>query len=65
MKMTYIHITILACFLIKTLNWQVLWGKEKYSLDNLYEKLKKQGFFQINVTSKICLLQGRIYGINF
>ena len=37
--MTYIGITILACFLTDTLNFQVLWGKEKYLLNNLYEKL--------------------------
>ena len=30
--MRYIHVTILASFLTDTLNWQVLWGKEKYLL---------------------------------
>ena len=29
-KMTYLRTTILAYFLTETLNWQVLWGKEKY-----------------------------------
>ena len=32
MKMTYMHITILAYFLTDTLNLQVLLGKEKYLL---------------------------------
>ena len=40
--MTYICITILAYFLTDTLNGQVLWGKEKYLLDSLYEKLKNK-----------------------
>ena len=35
-----IHITILAYFLTGTLNWQVLWGKEKYLLNSLHKKLK-------------------------
>ena len=49
--MTYIHITILAHFLTKTLNWKVLCGKDKYLLNSLNEKLKK-GSFKINVNSK-------------
>ena len=40
MKMTYIRIAGLAYFLTDTLNWQVLWGKEKYLSNILYEKLK-------------------------
>ena len=40
MEMVYICITILAWFLTDTLNRQVLWGKEKYLLNSLYEKLK-------------------------
>ena len=32
MKITYIHITILAYFLTDILKWQALWGKEKYLL---------------------------------
>ena len=38
--MTYIRITIIAYFLTDTQNWQVLWDKEKYLLNSLYEKLK-------------------------
>ena len=40
--MTYIRITILVYFLSDTLNGLVLWGKEKYLLDSLYEKLKNK-----------------------
>ena len=40
--MMYIHITVLAYFLTDTLNWQVLWGKEKYLLYSLYEKLQNK-----------------------
>ena len=37
--MTYIRTGILAYFFTDTLNWwQVLWGKEKYLLNNLHEK---------------------------
>ena len=42
MNMTYFHITFLAYFLIDTLNCQVLWGKEKYLLNSLQEKLKNK-----------------------
>ena len=42
-------ITILAYFLTGTLIWQVLWGKEKYILNSLYEKW---GFLKTNVNSK-------------
>ena len=42
MKITYIHITILACFVTDTINKQVFWGKEKYLLNSLYEKLKNK-----------------------
>ena len=50
MKMIYIHITILACFLTDILNWPVLCGK-KYLLNSLYGKLKKS-FFKTNVNRK-------------
>ena len=42
MKMTYISITIVADFDTDTLNWWTFWGKEKYLLDILYEKLKNK-----------------------
>ena len=42
MKMTYIHIAVLAYFFTNTLNWQVLWGKGKYLLYTFYEKLKNK-----------------------
>ena len=48
MKMTYKCITLLANFLTDTLNWQVLWGKEKYLLDSLYEKLKNKASLKHN-----------------
>ena len=40
--MTYTRITVIAYFLSDTQNWKVLWGKEKYLLDSLYEKLKNK-----------------------
>ena len=40
--MTYMCITTLAYFLMDTLNWQVVWGKEKYLLNSMYEKLKNK-----------------------
>ena len=40
--MKYMRITILAYFLPDTLNWLVLWGKEKYLLNSLYDKLKNK-----------------------
>ena len=42
MKMTHIHITNLAYFLTGSLKWEVLWGKEKYLLNSLYEKLENK-----------------------
>ena len=51
MKMMYVRITILTYFLTDTLNWQVLWAKEKYLLNSLYETLKNK-VFKINVYSK-------------
>ena len=42
MKMKYIRITILVYFLTDTLSWQELWGKEKYSKNGFYEKLKNK-----------------------
>ena len=44
--MMYIRITILAYFLTDTLNWLGLWGKEKYLLYSLYEKLKNKVFLK-------------------
>ena len=35
-------ITILTYYLTGTLNWQVLWGREKYLLNILNEKLKNK-----------------------
>ena len=32
--------TIIAYVLTGTQNWQVFWGKKKYLLNSLYEKLK-------------------------
>ena len=40
MKLTFMQRTIIAYFLTDTL--KVLWGKEKYLLNNLYEKLKNK-----------------------
>ena len=63
--MTFIHIAILAYFLTVTLNWR---RKEKYLLNNLYEKLKKKGFFKINVNSKESASskgKGQIYSSKF
>ena len=42
MKITHIHITILAYFFTDTLNWQVLLSKEKYLLNSFYEKLENK-----------------------
>ena len=42
MKMAYIRTAILAYFLTDTINWQVTWGKEKYLLDSLHEKLRNK-----------------------
>ena len=42
----YIRINILAYCPTDTLNWQVLWGKEKYLLNSLHEKLRNKGFLQ-------------------
>ena len=38
----YICITIIADFLADTQNWQVLWGKNKYLVNSLYEKSKNK-----------------------
>ena len=48
----YIHVTLLAYVLTDTLNWQVIWGKEKYLLNGLYEKLKNKVSVKTNVNSK-------------
>ena len=42
MKMMYICIIILAYFLGDTLNWQRLWGKDKYLLNSLYHKMESK-----------------------
>ena len=42
MKLPYVRITILDCFFTDTLNWQVLWRKENYLLNCMYEKLEKK-----------------------
>ena len=47
MKVKYIHITNLAYFFTDTLNWHVLWGKEKY-------------LFKTNLNNKECIFQGQI-----
>ena len=49
--MTYICITIIASFLTDTLNWQMLRGKDKYLLNNLYEKLKNKVSLTQNVNN--------------
>ena len=42
-----------AYFPSNTLNWQVLWGKEKHLLNSLYEKLKnKKGIFKTSINCK-------------
>ena len=46
--MTYKTITILTYFLTDTVNWQVLWGKEKYLLNSSYQKQ----IFKTNLNSK-------------
>ena len=40
--MTYIRTITLAYFLTDALNLQVLWGKDKYLLNSLYEKIKNK-----------------------
>ena len=42
MKMTYTCLTTLDYFLTDTLNWLVLWVKEKYLLNSLDENLKSK-----------------------
>ena len=49
MKMTDVGITITAYFLTDTINWQVLWGKEKYIV---CMKEWKQSVTINNVSSK-------------
>ena len=48
----YIHVILLAYVLTDTLNWQVIWGKEKYLLNGLYEKLKNKVSVKTYVNSK-------------
>ena len=52
MKIKCIRISILVYFLTDSLNGEVLWGREKYLLDSLYEKLQNKVSFKINVNSK-------------
>ena len=40
--MKYIRTITLAYFLTDALNLQVLWGKDKYLLNSLYEKIKNK-----------------------
>ena len=40
--MTYIRTITSAYFLTDALNLQVLWGKDKYLLNSLYEKIKNK-----------------------
>ena len=40
--MTYIRTITLAYFLTDALNLQVLWGKDKYLLNSLYEEIKNK-----------------------
>ena len=40
--MTYIRTITLAYFLTDAINLQVLWGKDKYLLNSLYEKIKNK-----------------------
>ena len=50
MKTMYICITILTYFHTDNLDWQVLWGTEKYLLNSFYEKFKNK--VCLNVCSK-------------
>ena len=42
MKMTYTHVTIIAYFITATLNWLVLWIKDKHLLNSSYERLENK-----------------------
>ena len=44
MKVTFMDITIWAYFLTDTLNWQVVWGKEKYFFlyFHIYQFIKRK-----------------------
>ena len=42
MKWCDVHTQILAYFLTDILNWQLLWSKENYLFNSLYEKLKNK-----------------------
>ena len=60
MKVTYRHThNYFSIFSYWHPNWQVLWGKEKYLLNSLSEKLKKKGFIKTNVNSKGSLFQAQ------
>ena len=47
MTMTNVRKSIIAYFLTEALKWQVLWDKEKYLLNSLYEKLKNVSLIQM------------------
>ena len=66
------RITILAYFLTETLNWQVLWDKEKYLLNSLYVKSKNKVSLKQMLTVKNLSLpkknkqiKGQIYSSTF
>ena len=52
-------IFLLTCDILNQNEEVLIWGKEKDLLNNLYEKLKKWGFFKTNVTNKECLFHGQ------
>ena len=61
-----------ACFLTDTLNWQVLWNKEKYLLNSLFEKLKNKVLVkpalqiragQRSITASLRFLTAHIYQV--
>ena len=71
--MVHIRIAILAYFFTGTLNWQVLWGKEKCLLNlPFYEKLKNKISLKEMLTVKNLffpgtnkLIKGQIYSSKF
>ena len=52
--MMYIHMHI-AYFLTGTINLQVLWGKKKYLLNSLYEKLSIVSWKQMQTVKNVSL----------
>ena len=66
------RITILAYFLTETLNWQVLWDKEKYLLNSLYVKSKNKVSLKqmltvknLSLSKKNKQIKGQIYSSTF